>query len=96
MYAAHKTEVIFIQCGMESYLLLFVLFFISEDPTLKERLSSFLAFYRENRDLIAAFTQNGGTMPESKPSEQAEKEESRPQKEVGPRTILEEYLARLG
>lgn len=77
-------------------LLLFVLFSASSDPNLSEKLRSFLAFYRENRDFIALLAKSDAPMSETEGEKCAEKEERRPVKEVGAEKILEEYLNRLG
>ncbi len=74
--------------------LLFFLLFASKDPELRETLRNFLSFYRENRDLIAAMT-NQAPMPESRPSEKPKETDSRPPEEVGDRALFEKYLSRL-
>lgn len=77
---------------MENFIVLLLLFAMS-DPTFKERLTAFLAFYKENRELLAALTENKAPMSAT-PPEKSEKE-SRPKSEVGDLTVLEEYLRRL-
>lgn len=80
-------------------LLLFVLFYAGSNPEGIRSLREFLAFYRENRDLISSFINNAAPMPESPPPKteepQAEaKKESRPE-EAGKNGMIEEYLKRL-
>ncbi len=70
-----------------------LLLYLLQTPEMRENLRSFLAFYRENRDLFTAFMQNGAPMPENAPSENKD----RPQKEVGfklDEKLLERYLSR--
>lgn len=81
--------------NMESVLFMFLIFYIGENPALGEKLRAFLKFYRENRDLFAAFMQNEAPMSETKPSETKEQTKSRPREEDGISGILEEYLNRL-
>ena len=81
---------------MEPMYLFLIFALASSDPETRERLRAFLAFYRENRDLLAAFMQNGAPMPANDPPKPGRHEESRPHDEVGKNGILEEYLSRLG
>ncbi len=94
----------FLLCGaynahMETVLLL-VLFMMNSDDASREKMKSFLNFYRENRPLITALVQaqNGGEIPQNpqhiaqKPAEEADK--NRPPQEVGDQSVLEEYLKR--
>lgn len=75
-------------------ILLLALFAANSDPKISKQLKSFLAFYRENRDLISLMTKNGAPMPATGKS--AEKEERRTENTPGAEKILEEYLSRLG
>lgn len=79
---------------MEPVLLL-ILFLASSDPAAKERLLSFLSFYRENRALLAAVMQKETPVSEKDHSESAPQTKSRPLSEAGDLSILEEYLKRL-
>ncbi len=85
--------------SMETLLLAFLLSEVNGNPALKEKLRSFLDFYRENRDMIALLMQNKDTMSksETKKSENiAEQEKNfRPQSEVGNNDVLEQYLKNL-
>lgn len=72
-------------------LLVVLLLFLLRDPAFKEQLSSFLAFYRENRDLIASLTKNEAPMSEVGP----QKQENRPADGVGSLSVLEEALRRV-
>ncbi len=81
---------------MEPILLLFLLSTIDKNPDLKEKLHSFLVFYKENRDLFAmlAGAQKGAPEPEKTPdTEQKENRPSQSEKDGSVR-ILEEYLKR--
>ena len=87
---------------MDTVLLLFLLAMLSANPQLKESLTSFLGFYRENRDLITSLVKESA--PASAPAPSApsasappappEKKESRPQ-EVGKYDVLEKYLGKM-
>lgn len=85
--------------GAMEFILLFVLFAAKSDPALSEKLRSFLAFYRENRDLFAMMTASGLPMSEKEPAKEPEetpvKEERRPTGGADAEKILEEYLRRL-
>lgn len=59
---------------------------INGNEEMKTSLRSFLSFYRENRDLVAALAGSPPSPPQKK--------ESRPQSETGTNGILEEYLRR--
>ena len=68
---------------------------MTTDEQSKETLRNFLAFYRENRELIAAVT--GGKLRQvpqntNENADMGEKKESRPREEAGNADILEEYL----
>ena len=86
--------------------LLIALFAANNDPSLAEKLRSFLAFYRENRELIASLsalnspvasssTEKKAPMSEEPPLKEAEKERRTPSGN-GAEKILEAYLNRLG
>ena len=86
---------------MESVILLLLLALSDKNNNMKESLNQFLAFYKENRELIQMLTgtlahpaAEGATadIPRAKGGE--EHEESRPREEVGNLNILEEYLRR--
>lgn len=80
---------------METMTLLILLAYANGSPELKESLRSFLAFYRENRDVLTSMM-NGAPMSQTEPSKQ---QESRPSGKVGEsadtRSVLEQYLNRL-
>ncbi len=79
--------------GTMDFILLFFLFAANNNPQLHEQLRSFLAFYRENRDLFALLTQNKAPMPVTEVHETPQ--ETRPQSSVGSEKVLEEFLSRL-
>lgn len=75
---------------METVILLLLLLLSDKKEDMKESLNRFLAFYKENRELIQMLA---GTI--ARPDAEKEKhEESRPREEVGNLNILEEYLRR--
>lgn len=88
---------------MENLLLLFALYAMENDPKMRETLRSFLAFYRDNRDLIAAFTKNEAPMsetttfetPSAATSAEPAQEKSRPPEEAGNSALIEQLLGRL-
>lgn len=82
---------------MELLVLMFLLSSIESDPSLKRSLSSFLSFYRENRDLVAALAKGQTARAVSEETARAAspaEQESRPREEVGAVSVLEEYLRR--
>ncbi len=79
--------------SMDTAILLFLLAMIGGNEEMKRSLRSFLDFYRENRDLVAALSgkpEQG--KPEQGKSERAKKD--RPRGEVGATDVLEAYLNR--
>lgn len=90
--------------GMEAILLVFIL--MNADDRTKDSLKRFLAFYRENRALIAALAgkdavqtaeetdAQGGDGGRRAAASEAE-EKNRPREEVGDAAILSEFLNRL-
>ncbi len=76
---------------METMLLLLILFTVNADPAMREKLRDFLSFYRENRDLIVAFTQNGAPVSETEPPK-VQKEDP-PEQGASPDRMLENFLA---
>lgn len=79
--------------SMETLLIL-ILLFAMRDPAMRDSLNSALAFYRENRDLIAMLTNAKASAPTA-PEETDGQEKSRPHEEIGVSRILEEYLGGL-
>ena len=79
--------------SMDTMMLMLLLFLMNNDPEMKGKMQAFLSFYRANREMIAAFAQNG--IPMSAPKPECD-EKNRPREEVGVNKILEEYLSRLG
>lgn len=89
---------------MEMLVLLLVLTSLDKNSDLSEKLRSALAFYRENRELIAMFANAAGAAPaagaasaeqqQASPVQEEEKKESRPREEFDSVKILEEYLKR--
>ena len=86
---------------MESVILLLLLALSDKNNNMKESLNQFLAFYKENRELIQMLAGTlsspsaAGTpsdIPQTKGGDGHE--ESRPREEVGNLNILEEYLRR--
>lgn len=77
---------------METILLLFMLSTLEKDPSAKQQISSFLKFYRENRELITALTGNA----QQTQQQESPKQENRPSpaEKDGNLKILEEYLAK--
>lgn len=74
--------------GMDIVALL-LLAMLNGNEEMKASLRSFLSFYRENRELVAALAgvSLGGSVPE-------EQKKDRPHEETGEKSILEEYLRR--
>ncbi len=90
-------------------MILLFLLFLSRNDRLGPELSSFLRFYRENRDLLTAFisgnsaSATGSASAPSEPSAPAraqpspaeeEQKESRPPERTGNLDILESFLKR--
>lgn len=77
-------------------LLVLVLLFSMQDPAFREKLSSFLSFYRENRDVLTSIAKNVAPMSADTPSKpDGAATENRPREEVGDLKVLEEYLRRI-
>ena len=86
---------------MESVILLLLLALTDKNNSMKESLNQFLAFYKENRELIQMLAGTlggpaggGATADIPRAKDDQEHKESRPREEVGNLNILEEYLRR--
>lgn len=84
---------------METFVLLFLLTYAGGDEETRGRLRSLLDFYRENRELITALTQNQAPMSETAPhvppKEECDPQKNRPPEGVGDMDVLLRYLGGL-
>ncbi len=82
---------------MDTTVLLLLLIMLLGGEDANRNLRSFLSFYRENRDIVAALAGNPSAREKEpakeSPSPSAQKE-NRPKDRVGSVNILEEYLKR--
>ncbi len=74
---------------------LIVLFLITAGGDAKAKLAEFLAFYRENRELLRSLSDMMPSAAAKSPEEPLSEEKSRPREEVGEEDILKEFLSRL-
>ena len=80
--------------SMEMLIVLFILALSEKDPKLKETLKSVLSFYRENRELLMAFS-SAQTAPPAAPASAPASSETSGSSYAGDGVrILEEFLRR--